>query len=88
MLSPANEASSGEMVQYNRGRRARQQYENPQKSYKAFEAGSRKMEHTLTPEEKRFILIVERGDTAGAAQERIPVLFHLDNLITKNIELL
>ena len=35
------------------------------------------MEHTLTPEEKRFILIVERGDTAGAAQAgRISVPFH------------
>ncbi len=26
------------------------------------------MEHVLTPEEKRFILVVERGDTASAAQ--------------------
>ena len=44
------------------------------------------MEHTLTPEEKRFILIVERGDTAGAAQVRIPPLLHPDDF-TKNIEL-
>ena len=39
------------------------------------------MEHTLTPEEKRFILIVERGDTAGAAQAgRISVPVHSDGL--------
>ena len=65
------------MKWYNRGRLARQyECENPQRSYKAFDAGSRKMEHTLTPEEKRFILIVERGDTAGAAQASAPVLLH------------
>ena len=40
------------------------------------------MEHTLTPEEKRFILIVERGDTAGAAQVRIPTLLAYCTLTT------
>ena len=42
------------------------------------------MEHTLTPEEKRFILIVERGDTAGAAQASALVLLH-PNCLTSSV---
>ena len=36
-----------------------------QRSCSSFEVGAKKIDHVLTPEEKRFILLVERGDTAS-----------------------
>jgi len=41
---------------------------NRQKSSTSFDFGAKKMEQMLTPEEKRFILLVERGDTASVAK--------------------
>lgn len=41
---------------------------NRQRSCSSFDLSAKKIDHVLTPEEKRFILLVERGDTASVAK--------------------
>lgn len=41
---------------------------NRQKSCTSFDLSAKKIDQVLTPEEKRFILLVERGDTASVAK--------------------
>ena len=51
-----------------RGGRRKPSVLNRQRSCTSFDLSAKKIDQVLTPEEKRFILLVERGDTASVAK--------------------